>query len=780
MLISCNKLKKHIKNADIINFLDIWDKFSIRTAEVEEVIIKGSKEDLKDVVVAKIIEHKVHPKKDQYHLLKVSDGKKEYDVLCGAPNCKLGMKVAYVKPGGRVSGFDISEKEIAGFKSQGMCCSVNELGIGDNHDGILELPADAPLGVDITEYYPEIKDIIVEIDNKSLTNRPDLWGHYGIAREIAAITGNELLPLDIEKITNDKKDIKIKIEDKNLCSRFSALKVNNVTKKESPIEMQIFLHYTGVRSINLLVDISNYIMLELGQPNHAYDANKVTEINVGLAKDNDTFVTLDNIERNLTSDTLMIKNNEEYIGIAGIMGGLKSEVEDNTTSVLIEAASFDSTNIRKTATNLGLRTEASTRFEKSLDPNMTKLAIKRFVKLLRDIDKDIKIASNLTDNYPNELKEKEIILHKEKLNRYLSFEIKDETIKNILESLGFKSKSNKSDYKITVPTFRATKDIEIEEDIIEEITRMYGFENIEIKPLKLELTFTELENIIDNEYTLKRLLATKYNLSEVHTYLWYKTHFLNELNISKENISLVDKSTDNILRDDLNLTLLEVAKENLKHINSVSIFEIGTVIKNNENKRMLSILIADEQSKTASNYQILKNIAVNIFKTFKNIEINFEKSKSEKYYNKDLTYNIVHNKNVLGQIKVFENNIGNIISKKKSFVVLEIDFDQYMSLEKKLKLFKTISKYPAVTLDYTIITSNDKKYYELDKILKEFRSEIIQTYELIDTYETKDEKRYTIRYVVSAMDKTLNQKDLTDFKDSFINHIKNNKLTIVE
>lgn len=780
MLISCNKLKTHIKNSDKIDFIKIWDKFSIRTAEVEDVIIKGGIDDLKDVVIAQIIEHKIHPKKDKYHLLKVTDGKNEYDVLCGAPNCKKGMKVVYVKPGGKISGFTITEKTIAGFNSQGMCCSLNELGLGEDHEGIIELPSDAPIGVDIRKYWPAIEDIIVEIDNKSLTNRPDLWGHYGIAREIAAITGNELLSLDLAELKNDQHDIKINIENKDLCHRFSALKIDNVTKKTSPIDMQILLHYTGIRSINLLVDLSNYIMLELGQPNHAYDANKVDEINVGLAKENDTFITLDNVERKLSNETLMIKNKDEYIGIAGIMGGLKSEIENDTTTLLLEAASFDSTNVRKSANYLGLRTEASTRFEKALDPNMTNIAIKRFVKILKDIDENIEVVSNLTDNYPKELKEKTIILSKDKLTKYLSFKLEDKDVIQILESIDFKVKVLKDSYEIIVPTFRATKDISIEEDVIEEIIRLYGFENIEIKPLKLELSFVEHENIIDNEYALKRFIATKFNFSEVHSYLWYKTSFLNELMIKKEGIKLKEKVADNILRDDLNLTLLEITVENLKNQNDCRIFEIGTVIKNNRNNRILSVLISDDLDKLSDGYQLLKDITFNIYKTFKNIEIEFIKSSSNDYYQNDLTYNINYGESVLGQIKVFDPKITNKISRKKFFAVLEIDFDTYMTINKEDTRYQDISKYPSVTLDYTIITNNNYKYQDLNNILKDFKSEIIKSYKLIDIYENKEEKRFTIRYTVNAMEKTLTQKELQDFQDRFIKYIKDNNLSIVE
>ena len=779
MKISCNKLKTYIKNSDKIDWIKVWDLFSIRTAEVEGIEEKGK--NIKDVVVAEITSHELHPKKDKYHILKVSDGTKEYDVLCGAPNARKGIKIAYVKVGGMVSGFEIAEKTIAGVLSQGMCCALDELEIGIDHDGILELPSDAPLGMDIKEYFPAINDIVVEIDNKSLTNRPDLWGHYGIAREIAAITGNELLPLEVEEILNDKKDLDIKINNPELCFRFNGLRVDNVTVKETPMDMKIFLYYAGMRSISPLVDISNYLMLELGQPNHAYDANKVKSIEVDLAKDNDTFTTLDNMTRKLTKDNLMIKNEKDYIGIAGVMGGLDSEIESDTTSVLIEAASFDAGSVRKTATSLGLRTEASARFEKSLDPNMTELTIKRFVKVLRDIDPEIEIGSNLTDVYPKPLNEFDINLSKSKLAKYMDIEMKDKDVETILTSLGFIVKTLKDSYKVTVPTYRATKDISIEEDLIEEIARMYGFENIEIKPLKLDLTFTEHENIVDQEYNLKRFLTTKYNLHEVHTYLWYKTSFLNDLEIDKNGITIVDRTADNVLRDDICLSLLEVAKENLKYQSSFGIYELGTIIANGNNKRILSVLIANDANKLSDTYLSLKDIAYNIFKTFKNIEIDFEKSECMEYYQNDLTYAIKYDNKQIGTVKVFSNKVANTIAKKKLFATLEIDFDEFISINKEVEMYKPISKYPTVTLDYTVIVEGKNAQYEtLNNILKSFDDSLVNKYELIDTYTTDTETKFTIRYIIGSDEKTLDNKELQSFKDEFIKYIKDNKLNIIE
>jgi len=777
MKISCNKLKSHIKNADAIDWIKIWDKFSIRTAEVEGVEIKGS--DIDSVVVGKIVECESHPTKEKYHVLKVDNGDAIVDILCGAPNVRKNLKVPIVKVGGKVSGFTIEPKKIAGVLSQGMLCSQRELGIGDAHEGILELPDNWIVGVDIKEYIP-IDDIVVEIDNKSLTNRPDLWGHYGIAREIAAITNNSILPLDVAEIPTNLKDLKISIKDPTTCFRYMALKMDNITNNITPIDMQVFLYYAGMRSISLLVDLTNYVMLELGQPMHAFDSKIVNKIEVGKAKNNDIFKTLDGNERKLSNDMLMIKNDNEYFAIAGVMGGLDSEILEDTTSVFLESATFDSTSVRKTSTALGLRTEASARYEKSLDPNLASVAVKRFTKLLQDENPDLTFISNLTDCYPTKTKEKVIVLTKEKLHIYMGKVLKDKIVEQILKSLEFKVKVLKDSYEIIVPTFRATKDVSMAEDIIEEIARMYGYENFELKPLKLALTFTEHENVHNSEYSIKKHLATKYDLNEVHTYLWNKTSNLNKFGIQKQGITLLGKSEDNILRDDLGLSLLEIAKENLKFTNKIGIFEIGTVIKNGENKRELSILLADNVDNTEKLYYEAKKIVVDIFKVFKKIDIKFKKTTTFDYYDDTYSYAIMNDNSELGIITLCRSKLSRNIAKKTVFVVVNIDYLKYLELEKNTNLYEDISKYPTIELDYTIIASKDTKYESIETILNQFKSNIINNYELIDIYEDGNDKKITIRFVVGSYEKTLSQDDIAEIQKSFIKHIKDKNLSIVE
>lgn len=776
MLLSCNKLKSYIKNSNDIDWENIWKTFTIRTAEVESVKKVGN--NLDNVVIAKIVKCEKHPDSDHMHILQVEcDEENPVQVVCGAPNVRVGLKTAYIKVGGHIEGIEIKSRPLRGIISNGMCCSGKELGISDNHDGILELPSDAPVGMNIKEYLP-IEDIIVEIDNKSLTNRPDLWGHYGIAREIAAITNHELLPLEISEIEDENKEkLKITIKEPNLCYRYSGLKVNNLTNNKTPLDMQIFLYYVGMRSISLFVDLTNYIMLELGQPMHAFDSRVVKEIEVGLANDGDTYTTLDGIERKLTKDMLMIKNGNNYFGIAGVMGGLDSEILSDTTSIFLESATFNAGNIRKTAVALGLRTEASARYEKSLDPNLTTYAIKRLMYLLKKENPNLEIASKLTDIYPNELTEQVIKLNKKTLNIYMGKELPENEIKEILEKLGFIVEINKDFYNVTVPTFRATKDIKIEQDLIEEIARMYGLENFSPKPLKLDLTVVEHENVYNQEYEVKELLATKFDMNEVNSYIWYDSEMLKKIGIDKSGIKLLGKSENNILRDDLSLSLMNIIENNLKNYKRFGIFEIGTTIENNSNRRKLSIILVDDEKNIENIYMNMKTIVKYLFKNLKNKNVTFVDNINERnYYEDTLGKKVIIDDDVIGELNVLSKRVANKIGKKKAIVCTELDFDKYVDIEKNKIIAKDISKYPTVELDYTIIMPDNKKYIELLEVLKAFKSNLIQSYNLLGTYENK----YTIRYIIGSDHKTLDQKDLSNFKERFIEHIKNNGLSIIE
>lgn len=775
MKISCNILKKHIKNSEDIDFLKVWDKFTIRTAEVEGVEEKGN--DFDGVVTAKIIECEKHPKSEKLHILKVDAGKEILEIVCGAPNVRVGLISALVKVNGRIGEMNITARPLLGVTSYGMMCSGKELGISDDHSGILELADDTPVGVDFKELFP-VKDIIVEIDNKSLTHRPDLWGHYGIAREIAAITNHELLPLELFEGNGSGEKLNIKINNPELCYRYVGTKMSKIDNNKTPMWMQIFLYYAGMRSIDLLVDLTNYIMLELGQPMHAFDSRVVNDIEIGLASNKDSYVTLDGTERKLSSEDLMIKNGGKYFAIAGVMGGLDSEIVADTNSIVLESACFEASTVRKTAIRLGLRTEASSRYEKSLDPNLAMIATRRFIKLLKDENPSLLLDTDITDVYAKKQEENVIELEKSYLYKYMGFDIDDKVVIDILTSLDFKVENKLDKFIVTVPTFRSTKDITIAADIIEEISRMYGYENFNHVPLKMDLTFKNPEKTYDLEYEVKNFLATKYNMNEVHSYLWNKSSFLKKINVSVDNVKLLGKSEDNVLRDSLTLGLLESASVNVNNYEEINIFEIGTTVVNNEPERHLGIVSMVNYDDVKDKYYALKAVVYNLFKELKNIDVTFEKTVLSDYYNNDYSLSIKVNDKVLGYITIFDNKVCSSIVKKKAFIGVDVDFNLFEELDLNTYIYEDVSKYPMTNLDYTVNVSGNMTYDEFDKIVSGYDNKLIISRELVDIFKNDDLKKITIRFKVGSKDGTLTSEELDDFKNTFINYIEDNGLSI--
>ena len=781
MYISSNRLKRYIRNSDRIDFISMWNKFTIHSAEIDGIEIKGN--DINKVVVAKVKTVEDHPGSDRLHLVTVDAGTGEdLSIVCGAPNLSVGMYVPCALIGGSLKGLPKVERiKLRGVYSNGVLASEKELGISDNHTGIMELDKSYQIGEDIKKYIP-IDDIVVEIDNKSLTNRPDMWGHYGIAREVAAITGNELLPLDIYDEIEELKSLNVKVEDTVNCNRYSCIEIGNIKAREASIEMKVFLYYCGMRSVSLLVDLTNYLMLELGTPMHAFDSNKISSIIVKNTGDNELdFTTLDNIKRTIPKNTLMIYNESEPIAIAGIMGGLNSEVEDDTNSIILESANFDATSVRKSATALGLRTEASSRYEKSLDPNLTVLAIKRFIYLLKAHDNDIVINSRIEDVYPNVLNKSVVTLTKEMLKKYIDALLDDDQVKSILNSLSFEVEVNDNEYIVTAPTYRSTKDITNAADIIEEIARIYGYDNLEPKPLKLDLVAPISDQKYELEYSIKKYIATNTKLSEVHTYLWYQNDVLNKYKIDKSNnLKIANKSDNSILRDDLSLSLFEICLENSKYTNEYGIFEIGSCIKGEDEERVLSILDVCSNQNVSEHYQNLKQLIYNLIKTLRNKEVEFVPAKTSKsYLQEDYTLYILLDNEVIGYISIIDKKLSRNCNKKAEIINVEIYQEKLLTIDKESIKYIEPSKYPITNIDYTIILNKEELYGNLEQILNKYEHKYLFNYRLIDTY-MDDVKKITIRFNIGSYDKTLTGDEITSFQNDLINYIKENGYNIVD
>lgn len=788
MYISINWIKDFV-NLDGISNEELVKRFNLSTAEIEGVEYKGAK--THGVVFGRILEINEHPKSKKLHILKVDLKNRVEQIVCGAPNVRLNMITCVATVGGEVNGTKINQASLLGVESNGMCCSAFELGIGADDSGIIDVLEDVEIGADIKSVWP-IDDIVLEIDNKTLTNRPDLWGHFGLAREFSAIFDRKLKPLELEDLEqyNNLNKIDVKIETDG-CLRYSAIAVNNVTKKISPMKMAIRLYYAGMRDINLLADITNYVMLELGQPMHAFDYNKVKGINVCDAKKGEKLLTLENEEHELQEGTIVIKDSENTpVAIAGIKGGLKASISDETTNVLFESATFDAVKIRKASRSIGLVTDASQRYEKSLDPELTKIALMRIVKILRNLDENIEISSSFSDCYHKKYHNIEITIDEKFISSRIGMEIKKQEIIKVLNALEFKTKEENDKIIVSVPSFRATKDISMKEDLVEEIARMFGYDNITPKPLNFNPKPVELNPLVKQEYEVKYLLATKYNAVEVHSYIWNYKEF-NEEHFIETNpvVRLMDSSNagQSGIRNILVPTLLKTTFENRNIQNNIRIFEVGRVAESlDENnlvveKKKLAVVFASQKETTENLFNELKTFIYDYCENALKVDIKLAEGEKPNFMHPFNTFRILVDNKDYGYIGVVHPKTQKSIDKRLNIVCLEIDFGALCVLNGKFKKAVVPSKFQTVNLDVSVLIPETQNYGTLKEILDKYNSEISQGYSLKEIYENENLngfKSVTISYELSANDRTLDGNEIDEFLNGLINHLKEYNLNI--
>ncbi len=778
MFVSMNWIKEYV-DLDGFEIENLIQRFTLSTAEVEDIIYKGR--DLKDVVVGKVVSFEKHPDSKKLHLLKVDAGDRVYDCVCGAPNVSLGQKVAFVKAGGRVPEGEIKACTVAGYPSEGMCCSEAELGISDDHTGIMEFDEDLPVGTDLKEYY-EIEDTIFEVDNKSLTNRPDLWGHYGIAREFAALTERKLKPLELTVPSYDGENaISVNVLSEDLVYRYSCVKFDNIKRQKSPLNMRIRLFYCGMRGINFLADLTNYIMLELGQPTHAFDANKIDCINIKTPGREIEFKTLDDTERKIKEDTLLIYNNDTPVAIAGIMGGLDSEIIDGTSSVVLESANFDGVSVRKSSSYLGLRTDASMRYEKILDPELTFLAVCRFANLLSKYDTGTVCASKITDKYVKKYPEIELEFDKKYVDRYTGINIENERIVNTLTLLGFECSENGGNFKVKVPSWRATKDVTIKADIIEEITRIYGYDNFEITTTKSSLCPVRETTEKSEERRTKDILVQKYALNEVHSYIWCDGKKYKKLGIDVEdNVRILNISTpeNGTLRNSMLPTLLTFAYENKKYAQNFGIFEIGRVADGvdekgfcNERRRLGVCLYDREKSEKELFFDAVTMIRY-IVSALKHSLPVFENAKPcHKWQHPKNTSDITADGVKVGTLCTLHPENAAKLDKNAAVVCFEIDMDDLAKVKKSDITFDEPSKFPSSEFDLSVVVPCGRNFKEMEKAWKDMNFAELKEVNVIDVYETESEKSITVRFVFSLADRTLTSEEVQSCMDKIIENL---------
>lgn len=799
MYISLNWLKDFVKIPAKIEAADIAKELTRHTVEVEGLIRQA--EQFNRVVVGKVLEVKKHPNADRLRLAVVDIKKEKLNIVCGAPNLAEGQLVPVALVGAVLpGGLEIKESEIRGEKSSGMICAEDELGLGKGHDGIIVLKEGTKIGEAFAKYL-KADDIILEVDNKSLSNRPDLLNHYGIAREISVIFDLSLKPYD--KVVSRKfafpKDkenkFEVKIEDKEACPRYMAVRIDGIEVAESPAWLKERLIAVNQKPINNIVDLTNYVMLECGQPLHAFNADKVKKISVRRAGKNETFETLDEKERNLNEDDLLITNGQEAIAIAGIMGGKDSGITVETKSIILESANFKAGIIRKTSQRLGLRTEASTRYEKALDPNLTEIALFRFLTLLAEVCPNFTIKSELTDIKQEFAVAKEITLSLNWLTNKIGQEIPKERVLVILERLGFKLTENgESSLSVIIPSWRATKDVSTKEDLAEEVLRIYGYDNIAAQlPMEtLRLPEVNLERVIERK--IKNILVLKYNLSEVYNYSFVGEDQLKKLEIDFSNhLKLANPLSDvqTILRQSLVPGLVANIKSNQFKADSLGFFELGSVFYNTpglfkkeasgdstlpyQEKRLGLVLAGNDKNV----FDKLKGVVSNFIKNIIHYDIEVDFLLAEEipgWADKKNVAGITVLGRRIGIVSLLNQSARDNINLKKFIALGEINLRELVELILTTggTHYQEPAKYPSVIRDLAFVVNEKILYNELKNEMTKFNP-LIKEVELFDIYSGNklvgDEKSLAFHLTFQSEDRTLLTNEVDEVVASLIKYL---------
>lgn len=790
MLISLNWIREFVDLPADLSADALAEQFTLVAAEVEgvEKIDVGAK----GLVCAEITTIKPVEGSAGTHAAQLNLGDKTIDTVTNAPDLSVGDHVVYAPTGSSVKALgEIKDTTVGGLPSSGMILPGEALGVEPAAREAIFLPPHVKPG---TKLAAELfNDWVIEVDNHSINHRPDLWGHYGIAREFAAIFKSKLKPYPVvpeSELTNvDLPEIPITIDDPEASPRYSGLRMKGVTAQPAPLWMQLRLGHVGIRPISCLVDLTNYIMLELGQPMHAFDGDSVTSIEVGFVEPRTKFTTLDNMERTLPDNALMILSDRKPVALAGVMGGASTEISDKTETVLLESANFHPHIIRKCAAALSHRTDASARFEKSLDPAHTVLAIQRFVQLAKPEFANFSLASKLSDGYPKPLKPVSVSVDPAFAARFMGHPVTAKQFTDILTALEFKVKNEGDKLIVDVPSFRATRDIEIEADIIEEVARYVGYNNIEPDFPEVTIRALDPNKLQRLEKRALQLLTQSFGCHEIFRYLWYDSEFLKRINHDPgECITLRNPAAAGLerLRHSLIPGLLAAAELNRHHLDRFRLVELGTAFPrvngDHDQRRHVGIISALKYKKAedqllaelkgtvdAWSWQLVSRPA-----TFAPAE----PGPARQWEQSAKTASINIAGQTVGRVGVMPLELRRELDEHLaawSMTWAEIHINPLASLDEPNDKLTSIPQFPEVELDFSAIVDATRHYAELQQQIAEFDDDLLRRITFVDSYEGKSipegKRALTIRARIGDSARTLVDEDMNRFRTAFEQHL---------
>ena len=792
MKLSLSWIKDYVQIPEDMDLKKLAYDLTMSTVEVEDVEYLARRFD--NMLVGVIEKIEPHPNADKLRVCKVDIGGGEIkDIVCGGINLKEGMRVAVSCPGavvrwhGEGEPVVIKNSKLRGVESYGMICASDEIGLGElfpasQEAEILDLSAfEVPAGTSLADAL-DMNDVLLEIDNKSMTNRPDLWGHYGIAREIAALYD---LPLKkIEPYTADvQSDFKVEIDDPDRCTRYIGVEMSGVEVKPSPYQMQNRIWKAGMRPINALVDITNYVMLATGNPTHAFDADNITDhIVVRHAMEGEKLILLNDHELTLCADDLVITDSEGPVALAGVMGGAKDSILPKTRRVILEVANFESTGIRRTALRYDTRTEASSRYEKAVDPERCEQALALSMQYFQELYPELTVTG-FCDKYVKKLERAQIDVSLAWLAKRLGKNLSNEVIQKKLELLGFDVEISGDNMHVTAPTWRSTGDISIKDDVMEEVARLYGYDNFEAT--SFTTTFEGAINQKDQDLLrrIKEYLAIRCGMQEVYTYPWMNDVFVNAVLQSTEGVlrlSTPPAPDLSYIRSSLLPNLCEAVVKNERYFNDFAIFEEAQVFFDRnytaaydetellpEQKRHIGAAFASSVKDITELFREAKGV-LEYMPRYTHME-GFEFRKEEKpvWADNVVWMNIFRGGEKIGDMGLVAKKVSMDCGiKNLSVMLFELDVTKLVPLKSRTNRFTHLAEYPETDYDISMLFDSDAAWADIyDAIMGQKKaSALLKDAAFVDEYRGKQipegKKSVTIRLTIGSSEKTLTSQEI--------------------
>lgn len=756
MRVSLNLIKKYVDLPKNLTNNQIAYDMTLRTVEVEKV--EDTAEKYKNIVVGKILEVKKHPNADKLRICITDIGEEEpVQIVCGGSNLYEGEYVVVSKPGaivvwhGEGEPVKIEKTKMRGESSYGMICASEEVYLNDffpmkDEDEIVDLKGiDCKPGDNIADII-DMNDTVLEIDNKSLSNRPDLWGHYGIARELSAIYNVPLKEIPTYKLDKNLPKYNVEIKEKDKCNRYVGIEIDGIYEKESPIWMKSLLSKTGQRPINAIVDITNYVMMAVGQPLHAFDKTHVNgeKIIIRNAKENEKLLLLDNNTIKLTKDDLVICDESDAMALAGIRGGKKDSILPDTKGIVLEVANFNASTIRKTGKRFAEKTDASIRYEKGIDTQRVDEGVNLALELIKEIFPESKIIK-YTDNYPNETKNNIIKVSEEFLDKRLGKKIAQEKIEEVLTSLGYKLSYKNGEYEVIVPTWRSTGDVTIKDDIMGDIARILSFNSFEAKPININVDHAIKQNNILLDRRIHEYLSFRCGFIEIYTYPWIDEKYIKASGIdTSKSLKLATPPAPELsyLRSSLIPGMLEAISKNLRYYEKFKLYEIKQIYKKGDYRPSSDDEILPIQENYLTGAIVGKN-AKEVFYEAKGVlenmarychmeNINLQQIEKPSWADINAYLNITLDEKIIGSLGLVSvKTMNDSKIKRTNVAIFEINMDKLLPLASRTNKYERLPELPLVEKDLSIIIDKDVKWLDIKESIDKYAKEI----EFVDEYK---------------------------------------------